>query len=323
MNHLKVIDCLRGIAALSVCIFHFVLGHGDYLNAYPTLKSVSSFGWLGVEMFFVISGFVIPYSMAKYDYNFGKFWFFLKKRIFRIEPPYLISVLVAFLLLWASSIFLNKQDSDFSFTQLVLHVGYLNPFFGYRWIEEFYWTLGVEFQFYLFMGLFYTLMFRNKKSFFLFLLLICIFPLLKDNYKTFLSYSTFFCFGFIAKAYFLKNINKIEAGLCTLVVFAACLYFFKVEQAIAGLSTLAIILFLTDVANKPLLFLGKISFSLYLTHDIFGGRVINYLNKSSHQINPIFILCIGILFSIGVAYVFYRLIELPSIKLAKNVKVTS
>lgn len=318
-DHFKVIDSLRGIAALSVCIFHFVLGHGNYLKVYPRLESISNFGWLGVEMFFVISGFVIPYSMAKSGYNFSKFLFFIKKRIFRIEPPYIISVLVSFSMLCASSIFLNKQVNDFSLTQIFLHLGYLNPFFGYAWLQEFYWTLGVEFQFYIFMGLFYNIIFRSKNSFFICLLLICIFPFVRDNYKTFLSYSTFFCFGFIAKTYLTKRINKVEAALCTLVVFVTSLYFFKAEQALVGLVTLAIILFL-PISSKLLTFLGKISFSLYLTHDIFGGRLINILNKSAFQIQPLLILNIGILFSLFVAYVFYRLIELPAIKLANAVK---
>src|SRR5262249_33436290 len=43
----------------------------------------------------------------------------------------------------------------FSIAQLLLHLGYLNTFFGYPWLQDVYWTLGIEFQYYLFVALIY------------------------------------------------------------------------------------------------------------------------------------------------------------------------
>ena len=60
------LDLLRGVAALAVCLFHF-----DYDGALgiPSVSHVLSYGYLGVQMFFVISGFIIPYSMLRSGYR--------------------------------------------------------------------------------------------------------------------------------------------------------------------------------------------------------------------------------------------------------------
>ena len=60
------LDLLRGLAALAVCIFHF--DHDGALGV-PSVSRVLSYGYLGVQMFFVISGFIIPYSMLRSGYR--------------------------------------------------------------------------------------------------------------------------------------------------------------------------------------------------------------------------------------------------------------
>ena len=81
------------------------------------LRATGAYGWLGVEVFFVISGFIIPYSMLHAGYEF--LWHFgrhLVKRIIWLEPPYLASIAVV-LVLWhvstaPSEIHGNSGDED-------------------------------------------------------------------------------------------------------------------------------------------------------------------------------------------------------------------
>src|SRR5689334_14543570 len=90
---ISTVDSLRGIASLAVCWFHLTNGNPSFLTGGP-LKSSGTYGWLGVEMFFVISGFVIPYSLHKAGYDLKSFGTFVAKRIIRLDPPYLVSIVI-------------------------------------------------------------------------------------------------------------------------------------------------------------------------------------------------------------------------------------
>src|SRR5260370_41397871 len=57
----EIVDPLRGLAALAVAWFHFTNGSGFVKTEW--LQASGEYGWLGVDVFFVISGFVIPHSM--------------------------------------------------------------------------------------------------------------------------------------------------------------------------------------------------------------------------------------------------------------------
>jgi peptidoglycan/LPS O-acetylase OafA/YrhL len=112
----------------------------------------SSFGYIGVFLFFVISGFCIHLQWARGkaagiepEIQFGGFW---KRRIRRLYPPYIIALLL-FLLLTASTIGLNL--THFFFYDLVMHLlmlHNLDPHTCYT-INGVFWTLAIEEQLYL------------------------------------------------------------------------------------------------------------------------------------------------------------------------------
>src|SRR5678815_655744 len=100
-GRLKSIDALRGIAALGVVFYHAVAqttnSGPDNLLRWPVkaFQFISSFGYIGVFLFFVISGFCIHLQWAKaratqqpQSIQFGSFW---RRRIRRLYPPYLIA----------------------------------------------------------------------------------------------------------------------------------------------------------------------------------------------------------------------------------------
>ena len=61
-KEISVINTLRGIAALVVCLYHFVCTTTDYIES-QIILDIFSFGKKGVQIFFIISGIVIPLSM--------------------------------------------------------------------------------------------------------------------------------------------------------------------------------------------------------------------------------------------------------------------
>ena len=88
-SHIAVIDTLRGIAALMVVIVHVSM------RLEPSwLTTIASYGQHGVILFFVISGFIIPYSLFKSNYTLRAMANFLWRRILRLNPPYYATLLL-------------------------------------------------------------------------------------------------------------------------------------------------------------------------------------------------------------------------------------
>jgi len=158
-KRLRSIDALRGIAALGVVFYHAVeqgekVVPGNLLK-YPVrlLQLSSSFGYIGVFLFFVISGFCIHLTWARARANgeqqpkipFGQFW---KRRLRRLYPPYIIA-LVLFFFFTATSVGLNI--THFFIYDVVLHLlmlHNLDPKTCYS-INGVFWTLAIEEQLYL------------------------------------------------------------------------------------------------------------------------------------------------------------------------------
>jgi peptidoglycan/LPS O-acetylase OafA/YrhL len=157
-TRLRGIDALRGAAALGVVFFHAVEQGTKVLPnnllQYPIrlVQFVSSFGYIGVFLFFVISGFCIHLQWARTkaagtapEIRFGSFW---KRRIRRLYPPYLITLLL-FLLLAAGTTGLSLTHFfvyDIGMHLLMLHN--VDPNTCYT-INGVFWTLAIEEQLYL------------------------------------------------------------------------------------------------------------------------------------------------------------------------------
>ncbi len=157
-NHFHSIDLLRGIAALLVCIFNFSnfeFNNELIFSSDSLITLIGSFGKNGVYIFFVISGFVIPYSLYKYQFKIQNFFHFIAKRFVRIEIPYFVSIILVLFVSFVFS-FYNNSIFIFEFNRLIYHILYIIPFTEFEWYNEIYWTLAIEFQFYILLGLFFT-----------------------------------------------------------------------------------------------------------------------------------------------------------------------
>ncbi|HEX7771135.1 MAG TPA: acyltransferase, partial [Pyrinomonadaceae bacterium] len=156
-RRLRGIDALRGAAALGVVFYHAVeqgKNIPDNLLHYPVraIQFASSFGYIGVFLFFVISGFCIHMQWAKAkaagiepDIRFGPFW---KRRIRRLYPPYIITLLLFLLLTaWTAGI----DVTHFFVYDVVMHLLMLHNLDASTCysINGVFWTLAIEEQLYL------------------------------------------------------------------------------------------------------------------------------------------------------------------------------
>ncbi len=140
------IDLLRFIAALSVVFYHWAFrGHAaDGLTrlSYPEISAVAQYGYLGVELFFVISGFVILMSARS-----GSLRDFAVSRFVRLYPAFWVSCTITF----AGLTLLNSGHPDLrpGFWQYLMNLTMMSGFFDVASVDGAYWSLFVEMRFYL------------------------------------------------------------------------------------------------------------------------------------------------------------------------------
>src|ERR1039458_5348625 len=122
---------------------------------------------IGVYIFFAISGFIMPYALYRSNYGLRNFGRFVLKRMVRLDPPYLLAIVFCLLISYLASLHpLSKVPFVFNGQNLALHLLYLCPFFGQDWVTGgggVFWTLGIEFQYYLLLALIFPLLNHSRR----------------------------------------------------------------------------------------------------------------------------------------------------------------
>lgn len=315
LGEISSIVLLRGIASLMVCLFHMVSGSPNYLPENNWLRHIGSYGWTGVEVFFVISGFVIPYSMFVKQYAMGDFWAFLKKRIIRIEPPYLVSIVLVVLLNYISTLSPYYRGAPYhpDWSNIAGHVAYLNVFTGGKWLNDVYWSLAIEFQYYILIALTFRLIVAENRFLRLgFFVAFAISSLLLQAYYQFIfAFAPFFMLGILLFQYTCKIISQTEFLLVGLALFAFSFYQQGIMLTAVSLGAVLIILYVNRFPSW-LRFFGAISYSLYLIHIPIGGRLVNLSENFIHNTPLRMVMAIvAIIVSVICAALYYRFIEKP------------
>lgn len=112
---------------------------------FPELAAYSWWGWVGVEIFFVISGFVIAYSSAN-----ASFPRFVRSRFLRLFPAILVCASITLAVILATDLMPFSRAIEAYWRTLVIW-----PFGG--WLDNVYWTLSVELTFYVVVAVFLLL----------------------------------------------------------------------------------------------------------------------------------------------------------------------
>lgn len=307
-----MLDFLRGIAALGVVFHHFfgILDPG-------LLRSASFYGQLGVQVFFVISGFIIPYSLYRSGYRLGNFGKFVLKRIIRLDPPYIVTIIVIIALGILSWYFPFQKDLVFeaSLPQVLLHFAYANVFFGYPWLSDVFWTLAIEFQYYVLMGLMFPLIFSRRLAVRLLSfaglgsLAFIITP------PAFIFFYIFLFFmGILTCQFKVGLIGKHQYSLLLILSIALALITTGFPATIAAFGAVVAILFLR-MKYAVFSFLGSISYSLYLIHSPIGKRALNVLLRltgGGSMWTKLLLIAAATGVSIFAAYLLYRFVEKPA-----------
>ncbi|BBT50818.1 TPA: acyltransferase family protein [Acinetobacter baumannii] len=325
---IKSIQYLRGLAALAVVLHH---ASGAILVHYAVnQKDFYSWGAGGVDLFFIISGFIMMYITFGKEVNVRDF---LYKRVIRIYPIFYVYATIALLIFLISPESINRSAS---LPTKILPSYLLIPYTEFVNLVQVAWTLVYEVHFYFLFAI--SLLLINKYRYIftgIFLSIFSISSLL--NYESFyLKYISDpiileFLLGMIL--YFLVNkkitidlmfllfafftaflILRINGGLPERVIYYGFPSFILM-YLILKLEYKKFFLNKDNIFSKVLLKLGDSSYSLYLSHSFVLGAGVIILNKI-HLINNNTVQVLIIILSIGAViwgWISYKFIEKPLI----------
>ena len=314
-NRLLELDAIRGIAALAVVIYHYFYRYNEiYGHEYLSVEW-TTLGKYGVQLFFMVSGFVIYLTLNRVEKPLD----FLVSRFSRLYPTFWFSAILTF-----SVVFIwGLPGRVVSLYDAIMNVFMFLQFFGVKHIDGVYWTLTIELTFYFWIFSFFVAGIL-KYTEYLFSPVVLI-SILESrgfieisglwNEIFILQYLSYFLAGIC----FYKIIYGLESKLTYAILFlclvSTYILFSKTVFMISALFYLffylAILGRLNFLTIKPLVFLGGISYSLYLLHQNIGYVIINELYTSG--INPIVSISVAVCISITLAYLTTKYVERPSL----------
>lgn len=340
-QRIAFLDGFRGIAILLVMAYHVYTSNPDSLpfitnkyGEFPLFK----YGFYGVQLFFLISGFVILMSLE----TKRTFLSFFYKRWLRLFPAMLIMVIFTGATAW---FFYERPSGQLTIGSYIIGLFFIDPdwidfFFGIKInpLETVFWTLYAEIRFYIVFGMVYFLFGKIKAIatlvglFFLTVLLMFInmannMPELYKKIVEFmgwhLSFGNFqwFAAGTLAYQYYITQKKKYIFLYLGLVVLASILGG-SIGNIITGFIISVIFLMPFCIkkipilfSNRFLVFIGFISYPLYLMHK----SVIISLTIKLEKLNIIPIILLPVIPMIIMVIISYIVAKYIEPKLGKTI----
>lgn len=351
------LDALRGIAAVSVALFHF---NNQYAS--PTYREFSALlpaavlaVWhhldLGVEIFFVLSGFVIAHSMAGQRVNLKYAGNFIVRRSIRLDPPYWLILFIT--MAWPYVIFPTLVippamvpgffEKFGGVKWFVINMFYLPNLLGRKCLVSVAWTLCLEVQFYLayllvlFAGHEIGRWWPRVRTRFIqvaFVLLTLgsfaywIPSPNTDATNTFLGRWWMFGSGVATYMAVRKRWPALHAIVAIIAVLAIGII--RAEPLTIAIAVTGGVIYLagelgklqTWLAWRPLQYLGKTSYSLYLVHWMVGITTLMVVQKfgDGSAMATVAGVVLALATSLIAADLLNRTIEGPAAKLAHRLR---
>lgn len=339
----EFLDGLRGIAAFVVVLFHLNVAIGIHSpSVMPSLLNQIFFtGHLGIQIFFVLSGFVIAYSLREVKIDAPFFIRFFLKRSLRLDPAYwAVMALIIFLALIAHFTFKSEEEFPFSFLQIFYNATYTADLVKVPFVLPVAWTLCIEFQFYMFFALLMLLITKlsfSKSTVGYLWTSLLLFSLLQNTTLaiiplkpvTFIPHWYSFFLGCVTCWGFLDVIDK-KLVLLNYALVAICCLWMTTPHAMTSLIIATCLYFVGSMGKFHQLlthsffqYTGKISYSLYLIHWPIGMKVVDLgfslIKGYENNLPVVLVLFLSSITAIFIVTdLFYRFIELPSHQLSRR-----
>jgi peptidoglycan/LPS O-acetylase OafA/YrhL len=320
-TRLEGIDVLRGVAALSVTMFHFSWSYGNVRDGTFTPSFSFVLGRYGVDLFFMISGFVIFMTLERSH----RLLDFAVSRFARLYPAFWTALLLAIV-----ALSLDGRPTP-SFGTIVANVTMVPGFFGEPLIDQPYWTLAYEILFYFLAAGFFFLSGRSDPEIacvgwlLISVLMMGYVPSLMKMMAAPCSY--LFVTGIMVYRVLDNRSNYTSYAVLVTAIFISTRIPFSPNEHISGLlcgaltSAFAMVLWLGGQVRVPrhcrlLVYFGEISYVLYLIHDQFGFTMLHA--ATALGLPPDLSIITVLLLVLGTAGAINAIVERPAQRWIKN-----
>ena len=327
------LDALRGLAALGVMEYHYTTWYAQIYGHSSEVLINFPKGKYGLELFFIISGFVIFMTLEKTKSSSD----FLIGRFSRLFPAYWAAIFLTFFVVSITGL----PGLSVKPYEALINLTMLQGFFNVPHVDNVYWTLELELSFYIIMFILYKFkLLKNIEKITMGWLLLLTLNIALRHYFGFqvdgrvetlllLNNANVFIIGLM-----FYRIYKEGASISRYGIIVSSLLIFKLEYSGGGLKSFHswaevlivaffVILFqlimngkLKFICLRAFLFAGTISYSLYLIHQNIGYVIIRDLYKLN--VNPNVSIFIAIVVSITLASMITFLIEKPMMRFIKE-----
>ncbi|MEU1212739.1 acyltransferase [Streptomyces sp. NPDC005790] len=335
-SRLRALDGLRILAALMVCLYHYAGKNGPTAQSwgqspglkFPTLSAFATYGGLGVQLFFIISGFVI--CMSSWGRSPGDF---LRSRVARLYPAYWAAIVI----ITAAAVLLPVVVRPLPANELLVNFTMLQQPMGVDRVLGVCWTLWVEMRFYLLFAVFVVwrgVTYRRVVIFCIGWIFASVFarvaqsPLtdvlvMRDHAPYFIGGlalylihrygSDLLLWGLVITSFLLGQRYSVTAGWHEGMTgdFARSPYVIQAIVALSFLAVAAVALGWLRWANwRWLTVAGALTYPFYLIHEHLGWFAIRIMNRSLH-LPPQVTMIATVACMLALAYLLHRLVEKP------------
>lgn len=316
------LDALRGLAAFAVMLYHYTTLYDKNIGHIETPAFGFAAGNYGVQLFFLISGFVIFMTLEKIRTGTD----FVVSRFSRLYPAYWAAVATSAAFVYT----IGLPEQRLSTGALLVNLTMFQQILQVAHLDGSYWTLQIELFFYIQMLFWYlTGQLQRIRWIIAVWLVVVLGYYLADAHHVHVSWTLgqllilehipFFSIGILF--YQLYNDAQrrswhdhalVAASICVIAATREPVY-----VVVALFCTAVFYLFIYGglrwLAARPFAFLGTISYSLYLLHQVIGFDAIWHLEHDAH-ISGTLSVFLAIALSIALATVLTRLVEQPAMR---------
>jgi peptidoglycan/LPS O-acetylase OafA/YrhL len=312
-DRFRQLDGLRGLAAMVVMLYHYCWFYNSEFHSFYFETNIFEYGFYGVELFFMISGFVIYYTLQRNNVQD-----FLVNRFIRLFPTYWLCLVLTFTIVFFSP--LNEYRTASPLDALI-NLTMLNGAFHVKYVDPSYWSLQIELFFYFTMAL--ILFFDRLKNVTLLLWSWLALVFIYDQVQKLpglglllnLQFGPLFVAGICFYRIKVSATRDWSDYFLLLASYGCSLLAIRYEQSFLAITVIYVVFALAIFTERSFLtsrlftFLGAISYALYLVHQNIGFVILHEFQLRGYT--SLYLVLVPVVAAISLSWIITFYFERP------------